>query len=78
MSGVAVGPRDGQVRVSFTSPASPATVRQWFQDRLNKAGFTVAPGGNGLVGATDEHKPFALDLTADGADRAKGKITLGS
>ena len=68
----------GNVQVSFTSPADPATVQQWFQDRLNKAGFTVNPGGNGLVGTTDENKPFALDLTAAGPDRAKGKITLGS
>lgn len=68
----------GNVQVSFTSPADPATVQQWFQDRLNKAGFHVNPGGNGLVGTTDENKPFALDLSPDGQDRAKGKITLGS
>ncbi|MDQ2893154.1 MAG: hypothetical protein M3R64_08730 [Pseudomonadota bacterium] len=68
----------GTVEVSFTSPANPAAVQQWFQDRLNKVGFTVNPGGNGLVGTTDEHKPFALDLSPDGQDRSKGKITLGS
>ena len=72
------GGKDGRVRVSFTSPATPATVQQWFQDRLNKAGFTVSPGGDGLVGTTDENKPFALDLKADGDTRAKGTITLGS
>jgi hypothetical protein len=69
---------NGSVKVSFTSPATPATVQQWFQDRLNKVGYTVNPGGNGLVGTTDENKPFALDLTPDGSDRAKGTITLGS
>ena len=68
----------GRVHVAFTSPASPATVQQWFRERLNRAGFKVAPGGNGLVGTTDENKPFALDLSADGPTRAKGRITLGS
>ena len=74
---VAGGEKDGQVRVSFTSPAAPDAVQKWFLDRLNKAGFTVSPGGNGLVGTTDENKPFALDLSPDGPARAKGRITLG-
>ncbi|MDE0879665.1 MAG: hypothetical protein OSB00_13530 [Sphingomonas bacterium] len=68
----------GTVQVAFTSPADPAAVQQWFQDRLNKVGFTVNPGGNGLVGTTNENKPFALDLSAEGTDRAKGRITLGN
>ena len=68
----------GAVKVAFTSPANPPAVQQWFQDRLNKVGFKVNPGGNGLVGTTDENKPFALDLTQDGPDRAKGTITIGS
>jgi hypothetical protein len=69
--------KDGTVQVAFTSPADAATVQQWFQDRLNKVGYKVNPGGNGLVGTTDENKPFALDIAADGDDRSKGKITLG-
>ena len=75
---VAGGDKDGAVHVAFTSPAAPATVRDWFADRLGKVGFTVRPAGDGLVGTTEEHKPFALDLAADGRDRAKGRITLGS
>ncbi|MFA6112869.1 MAG: hypothetical protein WC729_02735 [Sphingomonas sp.] len=64
------------VRVSFQSPAAPATVRDWFQQKLNGAGFNVVPNGNGLTGTTDEKKPFKMELTADGSDKSKGVITL--
>lgn len=67
---------NGSVRVSFASPATPTTVRDWFQQKLNGAGFTVKPDGNGLTGTTDEKKPFKLELTADGADKSKGVITV--
>lgn len=71
------GDDGGTVRVTFASPAAPATVRDWFQQKLNAAGFTVGPSANGLTGTTDEKKPFKLDLTADGTDKSKGIITLG-
>ncbi|WEJ97828.1 MAG: hypothetical protein P0Y59_12710 [Candidatus Sphingomonas phytovorans] len=67
---------NANVRVSFKSPAEPGTVRDWFQQKLNAAGFSVAPNGNGLTGTTDEKKPFKLELTADGADTSKGVITI--
>lgn len=67
---------EGTVRVSFASPAAPATVRDWFQQKLTAAGFTLSASGNGLVGTTDEKKPFKLDLTPDGADKSKGTITV--
>jgi len=66
----------GTVRVSFASPASAATVRDWFQQKLSAAGFTVSASGDGLVGTTNEKKPFKLDLTPDGADKSKGIITV--
>lgn len=68
----------GGVRVAFTSPASPATVRDWLMTRLNKAGFAVSATGAGLTGTTDEHKPFRLDLTPAGDDKANGVITVGA
>jgi hypothetical protein len=67
---------EGIVRVSFASPASAATVRDWFQQKLSAAGFTLSASGNGLVGTTDDKKPFKLDLTPDGADKSKGTITV--
>ena len=68
---------DGSVRVAFASPAAPATVRDWFKDKLTAAGFKLDAAGDGLTGKTDEGQPFKLDLTADGADKAKGVITIG-
>jgi hypothetical protein len=66
----------GTVRVSFASPASAGTVRDWFQQKLSAAGFTLSASGNGLTGTTNEKKPFKLDLTPDGADKSKGTITV--
>ena len=66
----------GTVRVSFASPAPAATVRDWFQQKLSAAGFTVSTSGNGLVGTTNEKKPFKLDLAPDGSDKSKGTITV--
>ncbi len=68
---------DGQVRVSFDSPAEPIAVRDWFQQRLSKAGYTVSADGNGLTGTTEEKKPFSLKLDDAGAGHAKGTILLG-
>lgn len=75
---VAGGDKKNDVRVAFTSPATPDTVRAWFQERLAKVGFTIKPDGTGLSGTTDEDKPFKLTLTPDGGKNAKGEITLGS
>lgn len=71
------GNSDGTVKVTFESPATPDTVRAWFEDKLNHAGFTVHADGTGLSGMTDDHKPFMLDLAPDGSDHAKGTITIG-
>ena len=67
---------DGRVRIAFASPAAPATVRDWFKDKLHAAGFKLTAKGDGLTGTTDEDKPFTLDLTADGSDKSKGVITI--
>ena len=68
---------DGVVKVTFESPAKPDTVRAWFEEKLNGAGFHVKADGTGLSGTTDDKKPFSLDLTPVGTDRAKGVITIG-
>jgi hypothetical protein len=74
---VATAGKDGGLRLAFTSPASVDRVRDWFQQRLAKAGFTVKQDGRGLSGTTDENKPFRLELNGDGDDTAKGTIVLG-
>nr|WP_295671415.1 hypothetical protein [Sphingomonas sp.] len=87
ISGMNVDARDnggkekdsGVVKVNFESPATPDTVRGWFLEKLNgNAKFKVKEGGNGLIGTTDEGKPFKLDLAPDGAGKSKGVIILGS
>lgn len=70
--------KDGGLRLAFTSPGNADQVRTWFQDRLGKAGFTLRQDGQGLTGTTEENKPFRLELTGDGSDKAKGTIVLGS
>jgi len=72
------GGHKGNVRIAFTSPASAEAVRDWLMQRLNKADFTVSSQGSGLVGTTDEKKPFRLDLTPAGSDKASGVITVGT
>jgi hypothetical protein len=67
---------NGTVRVSFASPASAVTVRDWYRQKLSAAGFTLSASGDGLVGTTNEKKPFKLDLSPDGADKSKGTITV--
>lgn len=69
---------NGSVRVRFTSPATPAAVRDWFQARLEKAGFTLRSEGNALVGQDEDKKPFRMDLTPSGTDRAAGTIVIGT
>jgi hypothetical protein len=67
---------DGVVHIAFDSPADPATVRNWFQNKLTGVGFTLHAEGNGLAGTTDDKKPFKLDLQPDGAGHAKGMIAV--
>ena len=74
-----LGQRDkGKVQVSFESPAALATVQAWFRDNLSKQGFKVQPQGNGFAGTTDEGEPFTLQLEANGADKARGRIEVGN
>ena len=67
----------GKVHVAFTSPANAATVRDWLQQRLVKAGFTLSADGAGLTGKTDDGKPFALKLSDQGANKSSGTIDMG-
>lgn len=65
-----------KVRVAFDSPASPDAVRDWFADRLAKAGFTLQADGEGLSGKTNEGKPFRLEMKPAGANKSQGVITI--
>lgn len=67
----------GKVAVAFTSPAAAATVRDWLNERLAKAGYKLSAAGNGLTGTTDKGQSFALKLDDDGAGKSKGAIEIG-
>ncbi len=71
------GKDDGKVTVAFDAPTDAAGVRRWFADRLPKAGYQVHADGAGLLGTTDDKKPFVLKLNEAGAGQAKGTITIG-
>lgn len=71
------GEDDGRVRIAFESPTGAADVRRWFAERLPKAGYAVRADGAGLLGTTDDKKPFVLKLDGADAGRAKGTITIG-
>jgi hypothetical protein len=68
---------DGKVTVAFDAPTDAAGVRSWFNERLPKAGYAVHADGSGLVGTTDDKKPFVLKLDEGDAGHAKGTITIG-
>ncbi|TPG22395.1 hypothetical protein EAH87_00825 [Sphingomonas koreensis] len=72
----AKGNDQGVVHVAFDSPADPKIVRDWFQQKLTAAGFKLHADGDGLAGTTDENKPFSMQLTPDGAGRAKGDLSV--
>ena len=68
----------GRVGIAFEAPASLDKVQAWFRDNMAKRGFKVAAQGNGFAGTTDDGEPITLELSADGPDKAKGKMTVGS
>lgn len=71
------GDDHGTVRVTFDSPADPATVRDWFADKLGKADFTLRKDGMALVGTDEEKKPFRLELQPAANGHATGTIVAG-
>lgn len=71
------GTGKGRVRVSFDSPAAPQKVIGWFAERLNNAGYKVQPQKSDLIGTTEDDKPFRMELSPAGEDKAKGTILIG-
>lgn len=72
---LATGDESGAMKLSFESPAKPEVVREWFQQRLNGAGYSVKDSPTGLAGTDPEGKDFRLDLTPVGGDKSRGVIT---
>lgn len=72
------GADKGRMTVAFEAPAALGKVQAWFRDNMEKRRFKVAPAGNGFAGTTDEGAPVTVELEADGADKSKGQMTIGT
>jgi hypothetical protein len=67
-----------KVRIAFESPAALAKVQGWFREKMTARGFKIEADGDGLKGTTDDGDPFRLVLSADGDQKTKGKLEIGS
>ena len=72
------GKGKGRVSLAFDAPASLDKVQAWFRDNMAARKFKVSPQGSGFAGTTDEGDPVTLELTPEGADKTKGKMTIGA
>ena len=68
----------GHLSIAFDAPASLDKVQAWFRDNMAARKFKVSAQGSGFAGTTDEGDPVPLELTPDGADKTKGKMTIGA
>jgi len=66
------------VRISFDSPADPATVKAWFVEKMKAESFTVADAATGLSGKTDDGDAFTLTLTPGATGHSTGTIDITS
>lgn len=64
------------VRVTFDAPAAAGQVRNWFQEQMQTAGFTVAAKDGQLKGKTSEGSDFTLKLDPAGNDKSQGTLTV--
>lgn len=67
----------GGVNIRFSSPITPAAVRDWFAPKLAAEGFKLSTEGSGLAGTTDDGKPFKLTVAPSGTGASQGTITIG-
>lgn len=68
----------GRLSIAFDAPGSLEKVQAWFRDNMAARKFKVSAQGNGFAGTTDEGDPVTLELTPDGTDKTKGKMTIGA
>lgn len=67
---------EDSVRVQFDAPAAADKVRNWFQEQMQTAGFTVAAKDGQLSGKTSEGSDFTLDIDAAGGSKSRGTLTV--
>ncbi|RSY79067.1 hypothetical protein DAH66_17805 [Sphingomonas koreensis] len=67
---------EDSVRVQFDAPAAADKVRNWFQEQMQTAGFTIAAKDGQLSGKTSEGSDFTLDIDAAGDSKSRGTLTV--
>lgn len=74
--GVTTGSGSATVKMSFTSPAGVATVRNHFMQGFAAKGVQATSDATGLTGTSRDGDHFTIALTPDGAARTKGVMTI--
>ena len=64
------------VKVSFSAPAAPETVRDWFAKEFADNAMTVKTAGERLTGTTKDGDAFSIDFAPDGAKATNGTIEI--
>ncbi len=64
------------IKVGFTSPADPATVRKWFMKAFADKSRTVAATAQGLSGKTEDGDDFTMAFAPAGAGQTSGTVTI--
>ncbi|MBY0520229.1 MAG: hypothetical protein K2P79_07365 [Sphingomonas sp.] len=68
---------DDMMHFSFTSPAEPTVVRDWFAETLGRDGYRLRAQGNNLIGTDAGGKPFRLDLAGIPGGKTMGVVSKG-
>jgi hypothetical protein len=79
VTGVNVNAGEGQksaVTIRFDSPASTATVRDYFVKAFADKKMTVTQTATGLSGSDKDSSPFSITLTEEGAAKTAGTIVM--
>lgn len=66
----------GGVRLRFDAPAGVDTVRDWFVQEAERAGYKVQANGATLAGTTADGAPVRIELADAGPGRTTGVINL--
>ncbi|OYY89303.1 MAG: hypothetical protein B7Y45_12475 [Sphingomonas sp. 28-66-16] len=66
---------DDMTSISFTAPAPPKAVRDWFASELATEHYALRERGNSLIGTDDRGKPYRLDLMATPDGHTMGVIS---
>lgn len=70
------GKGSDRVAIAFTSPAAPASVRDYFVNAMKEKGLSVTASGNSISGTQEDGDPFEIALKPGAGNSTQGAITL--